>query len=67
MYFITTKRMLELCFSAHPNIQYRTRNVSAAAFLVRLVDWDQVSVLNFSRRWDRFVRQWSSCANSSSV
>ena len=24
MYFITTKRMLELCFSAHPNIQYRT-------------------------------------------
>ena len=25
MYFITTKRMLEVCFSAHPNIQYRTR------------------------------------------
>ena len=25
MYFITTKRMLELCFSAHPNIQYRTK------------------------------------------
>ena len=24
MYFITTKRMLEVCFSAHPNIQYRT-------------------------------------------
>ena len=23
MYFITTKRMLEVCFSAHPNIQYR--------------------------------------------
>ncbi|EHF05113.1 hypothetical protein HMPREF1020_02891 [Clostridium sp. 7_3_54FAA] len=26
MYFITTKRMLEVCFSAHPNIQYRTNN-----------------------------------------
>ena len=24
MYFITTKRMLEVCVSAHPNIQYRT-------------------------------------------
>ena len=24
MYFITTKRMLEVFFSAHPNIQYRT-------------------------------------------
>ena len=24
MYFITPKRMLEVCFSAHPNIQYRT-------------------------------------------
>ena len=25
MYFITTKRMLEVCFSAHSNIQYRTQ------------------------------------------
>ena len=25
MYFITIKRMLEVCFSAHPNIQYRSR------------------------------------------
>ncbi|WP_432627778.1 hypothetical protein [Brotaphodocola sp.] len=24
MYFITIKRMLEVCFSTHPNIQYRT-------------------------------------------
>ena len=24
MYSITTKRMLEVCFSTHPNIQYRT-------------------------------------------
>ncbi len=29
MYFITTKRMLEVCFSAHPNIQYRTIITSA--------------------------------------
>ena len=28
MYFITTKRMLEVCFSAHPNIQYRTEFLS---------------------------------------
>ena len=27
MYFITTKRMLEVCFSAHPNIQYRTKKI----------------------------------------
>ena len=27
MYFITTKRMLEVCFSAHPNIQYRTYKI----------------------------------------
>lgn len=32
MYFITIKRMLEVCFSAHPNIQYR------AYFLY---DWHQ--------------------------
>ena len=31
MYFITTKRMLEVCFFAHPNIQYRT-------FILRLCD-----------------------------
>ena len=29
MYFITTKRMLEVCFSAHPNIQYRTNKVNS--------------------------------------
>ena len=28
MYFITTKRMLEVCFSVHPNIQYRTKNIN---------------------------------------
>ena len=28
MYFITTKRMLEVCFSAHPNIQYRTNIIT---------------------------------------
>lgn len=29
MYFITIKRMLEVCFSAHPNIQYRARKTCA--------------------------------------
>lgn len=33
MYFITTKRMLEVCFSVHPNIQYRTINVFCLHFL----------------------------------
>ena len=33
MYFITTKRMLEVCFSAHPNIQYRTRIQTEAVVL----------------------------------
>ena len=32
MYFITTKRMLEVCFSTHPNIQYRT-NLKTADFM----------------------------------
>ena len=27
MYFITIKRMLEVCFSAHPNIQYRAMDL----------------------------------------
>ena len=31
MYFITTKRMLEVCFSVHPNIQYRTKIVHACS------------------------------------
>ena len=37
MYFITTKRMLEVCFSAHPNIQYRTeksKQMKLLAFLL---------------------------------
>ena len=33
MYFITTKRMLEVCFSAHPNIQYRTFFAYACAIV----------------------------------
>ncbi|KAA6140789.1 hypothetical protein F2P57_14165 [[Clostridium] symbiosum] len=35
MYFITTKRMLEVCFSAHPNIQYRTSFLLMTATCVR--------------------------------
>ena len=41
MYFITTKRMLEVCFSAHPNIQYRTL-FSGSCFAhvcLRLLEW----------------------------
>ena len=34
MYFITTKRMLEVCFSAHPNIQYRTFLFNRKVFLL---------------------------------
>jgi len=35
MYFITIKRMLEVCFSAHPNIQYRTNFLK-----VLFTDWE---------------------------
>ena len=42
MYFITTKRMLEVCFSVHPNIQYRTlficRNVRNQTFCMVFLD-----------------------------
>ena len=44
MYFITTKRMLEVCFSAHPNIQYRTpyfckyRENIFSVFLLKVLD-----------------------------
>ena len=37
MYFITTKRMLEVCFSAHPNIQYRT--VLLEAYDIHKIRW----------------------------
>ena len=33
MYFITIKRMLEVCFSAHPNIQYRAQKYNIKAGL----------------------------------
>ena len=36
MYFITTKRMLEVCFSAHPNIQYRTFHKSALLLCAKI-------------------------------
>ena len=38
MYFITTKRMLEVCFSAHPNIQYRTEKSKQMKLLAQTVD-----------------------------
>lgn len=36
MYFITTKRMLEVCFSAHPNIQYRTISKKPRLLFLRI-------------------------------
>ena len=37
MYFITTKRMLEVCFSAHPNIQYRTYFIRFLGFFFCII------------------------------
>ena len=34
MYFITIKRMLEVCFSAHPNIQYRAEKSTSGSLCV---------------------------------
>ena len=45
MYFITTKRMLEVCFSAHPNIQYRTFFCSTSR--IRFWERDGKSSLNY--------------------
>ena len=39
MYFITTKRMLEVCFSAHPNIQYRTFYITVPTFNALNIMW----------------------------
>lgn len=36
MYFITIKRMLEVCFLAHPNIQYRAKIFLSPAIVVWL-------------------------------
>ena len=49
MYFITTKIMLEVCFSAHPNIQYRTFFIcifNPIALPFFRPGWD------FNLRWD---------------
>jgi len=39
MYFITTKRMLEVCFSAHPNIQYRTFFIEGGDLCAECADY----------------------------
>ena len=52
MYFITTKRMLEVCFSAHPNIQYRTVFSFNRKVLRRS---DLPSIKKESRSWDSFL------------
>ena len=41
MYFITIKRMLEVCFSAHPNIQYRA--IYKSSCLIREVIFKRIS------------------------
>ena len=38
MYFITTKRMLEVCFSAHPNIQYRTDIINIDTWIISFLE-----------------------------
>lgn len=49
MYFITTKRMLEVCFSAHPNIQYRTqRNILRLLFCPLSIIWKKLPTSGFS-------------------
>lgn len=44
MYFITIKRMLEVCFSAHPNIQYR-------AIFFNMHFYIDLHVFNFKRKF----------------
>ena len=39
MYFITTKRMLEVCFFAHPNIQYRTKILKQQKIIQKTADF----------------------------
>ena len=48
MYFITTKRMLEVCFSAHPNIQYRT---GFSIFIIRSAPCGKLSFEHIYRVW----------------
>lgn len=38
MYFITIKRMLEVCFSAHPNIQYRAFFYRYNSIIMKKID-----------------------------
>ena len=49
MYFITTKRMLEVCFSAHPNIQYRTKKKkdferALSFFVLLIITWQLLGI-----------------------
>lgn len=37
MYFITTKRMLEVCFSAHPNIRCNKQQGNEEDFTVFII------------------------------
>ena len=59
MYFITTKRMLEVCFSAHPNIQYRTGFFQSLLFLENCIssDYDTLAVQRESEKRRRKIRE----------
>ena len=63
MYFITTKRMLEVCFSAHPNIQYRTYLKKGVHFLRFLfLPINANIILNCSKMpYDRWLCTYSYC------
>ena len=58
MYFITTKRMLEVCFSAHPNIQYRTflfcRYVIIRIYNFELPLYGERKIKDDSKKMDRY-------------
>ncbi len=55
MYFITTKRMLEVCFSAHPNIQYRTFCYlpSCPDYFYNMLDKDNCIMYSYSKNCNK--------------
>lgn len=58
MYFITTKRMLEVCFSAHPNIQYRTFLLTVSKKSPHREDFSLLSLKSVWKRIDIYKLWW---------
>lgn len=54
MYFITIKRMLEVCFSAHPNIQYRAKNILTNIGVTTEGNKAMSDITNRLQRYDAF-------------